>query len=833
MLNGPVPPPSVTVVVPTSNGRAYLPTCLDALENQDYPSDRLEILVVDNGSTDGTATFLKRSFPRVRVVQSNLALGFAAACNLGARQATGDVVAFLNNDTRPERRWLSELTVCVRPADRVVCAASTMLSWNGKYVDFVGGRLNFYGHGFQVDYSLEYNPNLYTAPRSTPFACGGAMAIVRSVFLEVGGFDEDYFAFFEDVDLGWRLWLLGYTVETAPRAIVYHRQHGTVRRMTEAQRFFLYERNALFSIYKNYEDATLDRILPAAVVLAQQRALLVSRLDPKALANGQTTGRTMRVPERTFSYLSAVDAFYRVQPELREKRQFVQARRQRSDTELFRQFAHGLRERNFPGKAYAEVQRRVIEQFALDDVFGGPTRRRVLVVSHEAVGSEMAGPAIRAWEIAKALAAEFDVTLATPMLKPLPESPPFKVVGYQKSHDQSLVPSINAAEVVIAFGYLLHELPVLRFLDKPLIVDVYDPFTLENLETYRSLPLARGQEVSELYTRILNQQFRCGDYYLCASERQRDFWLGLLAANGRLNPANYADDPTFRRLIDVVPFGLPTTPPNATRPVLKGVYPGIGADDRVILWGGGIWQWLDPLTLIRAVDRLRGDVPNLRLFFMGKSHRDPGLVEAMPIAAEAERLSARLGLTGRHVFFNDWVPYADRAGCLLAADVGACLHRDHLEAHFAFRTRLLDYVWAGVPILCSDGDTLSEVVARHDLGRVVAPECEAEVTDALRDLLGDPSARPRRAAAFAEVRETLTWERVVEPLAKFLRSPTLASDRRQGFVGEPDRSPGDLDVKPTPVWHLPVKAVSALVEGGPETLRDEIDRFVRWKLGRA
>ncbi|HUX86911.1 MAG TPA: glycosyltransferase, partial [Chloroflexota bacterium] len=716
---------------------------------------------------------------------------------------------------------------------QIVCAASTMLSWNGRYVDFVGGHLNFYGHGFQVDYGLEYNPNFYPAARPTPFACGGAMAIVRSVFLDVGGFDEDYFAFFEDVDLGWRLWLLGYAVKTAPRAIVYHRQHGTVRRMTEAQRFFLYERNALFSLYKNDEDTTLERILPAAIVLAQQRALLIGGVDPKALANGQTSGQTMRVPERTFSYLSAVDAFYRAMPGLQKKRQLIQQRRQRSDAEFFHQFPHGLRERNFPGKAYAEVQRRVIEQFALDDVLGRPTRRRVLVVSHEAVGSDMAGPAIRAWEIARALSAEFDVSLATPKLKPLPESPSFKVVGYQKSHDQSLVPAINAADVVIAFGYLLHELPVLRYLDKPLVVDVYDPFTLENLETYRSLPLARGQEVSDLYTRILNEQFRCGDYYLCASERQRDFWLGLLAANGRLNPANYADDPTFRHLIDVVPFGLPTRPPEATRPVLKGTYPGIGADDRIILWGGGIWQWLDPLTLIRAVDRLQSDVPNLRLFFMGKAHRDPGLVETMPIVAEAERLSDRLGLTDRHVFFNDWVPYAERAGCLLEADVGACLHRDHLEAHFAFRTRLLDYIWAGLPILCSRGDTLGELVERYDLGRVVTPQCDAEVVDALRDLLGDPSARERRATAFAEVRDQLSWNQVVAPLATFLRSPSLASDRRLGFSGKPDRSPGDLVVKPTALWQLPVKAMSALVEGGPETLRDEIDRFVRWKLGRA
>src|SRR5579875_308643 len=358
MVSGTVPPPSVTVVVPTSNGRRYLPSCLWALETQDYPRDRFEILVVDNGSTDGTTDYLKQSFPRVTVIESRAVLGFAAACNWGARQATGEVVVFLNNDTRPERRWLAELVERLRPADGTVCVASTMLSWTGQHVDFVGGHLNFYGHGFQVDYGLEYNPSLYLLPQPTPFACGGAMAIVRATFLEVGGFDEDYFAFFEDVDLGWRLWLLGYVVETAPRAIVYHRQHGTVRRMTEAQRFFLYERNALFTLFKNYEDRTLARVLPAALVLAQQRALLVSGIDAEALANGHTSGHTLRVPERTFSYLSAVEAFSQALPRLQEKRCFVQTRRKRSDAEFFAQFPHGLRERNYTGKAYAEVQRR-------------------------------------------------------------------------------------------------------------------------------------------------------------------------------------------------------------------------------------------------------------------------------------------------------------------------------------------------------------------------------------------------------------------------------------------------------------------------------------------
>src|SRR5204863_1726396 len=112
-----------------------------------------------------------------------------------------------------------------------------------------------------------------------------------------------------------------------------------------------------------------------------------------------------------------------------------------------------------------------------------------------------------------------------------------------------------------------------------------------------------------------NEQVRRADWFLCASERQRDFWLGALAALGRVNPATYGVDPTLRSLIDVVPFGIADEPPVRSGPGCRGVVPGIGPDDRLVLWGGGIWNWFDPLTLLHAVAGLRGDVPNVRLVF--------------------------------------------------------------------------------------------------------------------------------------------------------------------------------------------------------------------------
>src|SRR5690606_24914243 len=102
--------------------------------------------------------------------------------------------------------------------------------------------------------------------------------------------------------------------------------------------------------------------------------------------------------------------------------------------------------------------------------------------------------------------------------------------------------------------------------------------------------------------------------------RQRDWWLGQLEAHGRINPATYGADPTLRRLVDVVPYGLPAEPPVATRPLIKGVWAGITPTDKVVLWGGGLWPWLDPLTAIRAIYLLQQARPEIKLIFPGTRH---------------------------------------------------------------------------------------------------------------------------------------------------------------------------------------------------------------------
>jgi GT2 family glycosyltransferase len=266
--------PSVTVIVLNHNGRPHLQECLPSLLNLDYPAGRLEILVADNGSRDDSVAYASSFGSRVNVLSGEKNLGFAAGNNWAARSARGDYLAFLNNDMRVDRLWLKELVRALHPESGTVCVTGKILSWDGKHIDFNGGALNFYGMAFQPGHGQQESESGSEPPGDTLFPCGGSMLINARVFLQVGGFDEDYFAYFEDVDLGWRLWVMGYRIRFSPQAVSYHRYQGTSRHLPDERRLLLYERNALFSVIKNYGDDSLTRVLPAALLLTAHRGFL-------------------------------------------------------------------------------------------------------------------------------------------------------------------------------------------------------------------------------------------------------------------------------------------------------------------------------------------------------------------------------------------------------------------------------------------------------------------------------------------------------------------------------------------------------------------------------
>lgn len=397
---------------------------------------------------------------------------------------------------------------------------------------------------------------------------------------------------------------------------------------------------------------------------------------------------------------------------------------------------------------------------------------RVLIICNDHVSASMGGMGVRNWEIARALADSCEVTLAIPN-QPDMAAEGVRLLPFDLQHGD-LRPEARQADILIAMGNVLHFHPYLREIDVPAAVDLYVPSLLESLVWHAHDPLEEWIPAYQEYLRIQLELLRYGDFFYCASERQRDYWLGWLNAQKRINPHTYRQDPTLRRLIDVVPFGLPQGAPLLRQPAMKGVIPGIAAGDQVILWSGGLWDWLDPLTPIRAMALLASRHPRLKLHFMGTRHPNP-VVSNMSMPERALALSQELGLLNRSVFFGDWVPYAARESYLAEADLALVAHPDHIETRFSFRTRVLDCIWAGLPIVATDGDSMADWIRSEKMGEVTPVGDAAAMAAAIERVL-EAGGRPAYASSFENLRLRLRWDRVVEPLRRFCLAPSRAAD---------------------------------------------------------
>ncbi|MCD9623368.1 glycosyltransferase [Rhabdothermincola salaria] len=395
----------------------------------------------------------------------------------------------------------------------------------------------------------------------------------------------------------------------------------------------------------------------------------------------------------------------------------------------------------------------------------------------------MAGPAIRAVELARALAAEGHPVevLAPEVSGPLPAgTPPVSAV----EDDEAVRARLQGADAVVGFSAVLAERPWIFELGIPVVVDAYDPGLLETLVRFQGSPVNEQRDWVSAARRHLLDPLERADLVLVASERQRHLVLGLLVAAGRVNPRTVAEDPTLRSLCAVVPFGTPSDPPEPTGgDPLRGSA-GLVADDAVVaLWGGGLYGWLDPLTLVRAVARCEDE--RVVAVFLAGPHPTPA-VGASPLVERTRQLADDLGVLGRRVVLVErWVPYAERGDWLLSADIGVSLHHDHVETTFSFRTRILDYLWAGLPILCTQGDHFADIVEGEELGAVVPFGSAGAVAAALRSLAGETAETARRRSArIASRAARSTWSSAAAPLADWCTRPRLAADR--------SALPGDL-----------------------------------------
>jgi glycosyltransferase involved in cell wall biosynthesis len=403
-------------------------------------------------------------------------------------------------------------------------------------------------------------------------------------------------------------------------------------------------------------------------------------------------------------------------------------------------------------------------------------RRRVLFICADPVGDEMAGLGIRNWELAQVLRQHADVTVAHGGSESRNEDG-LRTEPYRPHAPHVLKPLIAGADVVVAHPQWPLVTRWLRRSSARVIFDMYDPETLETLELLVGRPPIARRLLTATTLDRLHDSLCVGHHFMCAAENQRDLWLGAMLALRLIGPDSYDRDPTLRSVIDVVPFGLPDRPPERTGHGPREQFPQLGSDDELVLWNGGIWHWLDAPTAIRAIAIVAQRRPGVRLVFMAAAADRPAAAQSVRIARDMAR---ELGILGSSVIFHEgWVPYAERADWLAQAGCALSCARDHLETRFAFRTRLLDCLWAGLPIVCTTGDDMAARVAREGLGEVASTGDHHGVAEAIERVLnrGRAAYAERLAAAASQLR----WSRVARALIGW--SGEQSAPMRLGDVG--------------------------------------------------
>jgi glycosyltransferase involved in cell wall biosynthesis len=368
---------------------------------------------------------------------------------------------------------------------------------------------------------------------------------------------------------------------------------------------------------------------------------------------------------------------------------------------------------------------------------------RVLLVCPEPLGHRQpAGIGIRFLEIANVLrAAGHAVEILSP--------------------DQGLTPEnilrgTSHADVAVVQGHAANDL-FAHMKPLPVVVDLYDPFIVENLHYYS----ARGAEVFTHDHATLIGSLLKGDLFLCASEAQRLFYLGLMLAVGRMNPSAFERDPHLDSLIRIAPFGVG---PARAVPARASTAPEI--------LFGGIYDWYDPMLAMDAVAIARAKVPMLKLTF--NTHPNPELTPQSRTAAAIQYARRR---NYDFVSFEPWVAYDDRASFFDRFTLALLTFPQSIETDLAMRTRIYDYLWAGLPIVTSSAPGTDELLERYRCGSVIRREDPAAFAAEIVGILTDRERYEQMVAGTRSFVVHHQWERTLKPLADFCADPVI--DRKK------------------------------------------------------
>lgn len=307
--------PVVSIIIPHLNGKHHLDDCLGSLRRQTYST--FEVILVDNGSTDGSQEYTRTHYPEVKLLELNKNMGFTGACNAGYNFSTGEVVVLLNNDTEVDSRWIETLVNAFERVPLAGSVASKMLLFDQRNVIHTAGDY-YRSDGIPGNRGVwQEDVGQYDQESFVFSACGGAAAYRRDLLAEIGFLDDDFFFSCEDVDLAWRVNLAGFRVLYAPDAVVYHKLKASAG--SGATSSYYDGRNFLYVIWKNY---------PSTLLRKHWRSILRAQMEISRDALRSWRGEAARA--RLRGQLAGLWGYF----EMRDKRHAVQANRQIDDKTL-------------------------------------------------------------------------------------------------------------------------------------------------------------------------------------------------------------------------------------------------------------------------------------------------------------------------------------------------------------------------------------------------------------------------------------------------------------------------------------------------------------------
>jgi len=532
--------PKVSIVIVNLNGKHHLSECFKSIQELNYPKDKIKLIVVDNGSKDGSVELIQNKYSYIKLLKNTKNEGFAKPSNDGARAATGEYVAFLNNDMRVQKNWLIELVNSLR-TNNAQCAGSVILNWDGKLLDFAGGGVNFIGLGFQDDFKKPIKEMESKLKEDKPlfFACGGAMLVNKEMFLFAGGFDEDYFAYYEDVDLGWRLRVLGCNIVLSVKSRVYHKHNSTSKTIASERVQLLFERNKLYTIYKNYGDKLFNKVFISALLLDIREAFVFSGIEGKNydIENTVEFDQTLsKIPHVTALKLTALNDFVNNIAVMEEKRNFIQSNRKTEDADLVHLFEKPFIVFPKDTTEYLNTEYDMIKVFGLDKAFGKTVKPKILVISQKITESNNDKSLASSVEIVRVLSLKncFDISFACEN-EEVKNINGVEYIAYNSQDFSKLIQAAKETNIVILPYEIFKAVPELKQIvsKKFAVVDLRVNSNCDNAFISNNMP-------------------EIGDFFICSSEKQKDYCIGMLYALNRIKQSQTNSTKYFKQLVTVV-----------------------------------------------------------------------------------------------------------------------------------------------------------------------------------------------------------------------------------------------------------------------------------------